>query len=324
MVDLEGAKIRILEAAARRWTEFERSKELVFRGSFVTGLWIGRERRRCDDLDFVAADGHPRAERVVADLRIALAVELDDGVRFETSDLEWRQIFEDTPQPGVRVTVPVCIGAIRDQLQIDVSSGDPIPFGSVPTVVDGKGGTFLISAPVPEVGFGWKLHGLVEREGLVWRPKDLADLWLMCEHVELDEEKLREAIKVAFGSRDGPIWRLDRLVGGTMGQSATSRRSWAKLRKAQPEMGLPERLAAVVDVVGDRVRPHWEALRIEPSVFEIAPSMAEMREALGDDPQFSERPWDEVEQSSSTTEAVRVRSPIRTTPRRLQSSDAGG
>ena len=277
MVDSRIATL-ILDAAARRWTRSPGRHNLIFRGSFVLGLWIGRGRRAAQDLDFLAMYPFDR-ERVHREMQLALSEDLNDGIWFDSEGIESEVIFAETEFPGVRLNVPVVSERGHDSLQIDVAFGDPVPFGSVETPVETANETTTILAPVPEVGFAWKLHGLVEFEGLAWRSKDLADLWLLIRHAELDEKKLDEAIRVAFESRDGPLWRLDRLFDGKLGGSARSQRGWRKLRAAQPEMGLPEMLESVVTDVANQIAHLVARRRSDPTAYPASPTVTEMQTA---------------------------------------------
>lgn len=274
-----------LEAAARRWVKFKHAELLIFRGSLVTGAWIGREKRPCDDLDFLADFPFDEA-RLIKLIADALSIDSDDGIRFDCSAIDSQPIFTDSDFPGCRLQIPAKSDLISTTIQIDVGFNDPLPFGPVATELKTDSDTMHILTPYPEVGFAWKLHGLVEKEGFFWRIKDLADLWLMASHCELDPTKLDKAINVAFESRDGPLWRLDRLFERNVGRSRGSRKDWQAIKQAMPKAGLPETIAEACDLICPIIEPHWRRYHYHPSIFVCGISLADVEQAIDGRPNF--------------------------------------
>jgi len=248
----------ILDDAACRIAQAD--AQLLFRGSYVLGLWIGTHRRHCDDLDFLALYSQDN-ERAVSTILHALSREVCGEIAYDLDSACHELIFEDSVSPGLRLTVPVKHATVESDLQLDIAFNDPLPL-EVQTCELGTGKRACeLPTPAPELAYAWKLDGLVESEGLAWRPKDLADLWLMQRHVEMNPERLRTSIEVAFQSRDCPFWRLDRLIQRAMGTSSGSRRRWAKLVRERVEGEYPSDLAEVVDEVAEFTSPFMELLR---------------------------------------------------------------
>ena len=277
--------MKSLEAIARRWTRSATPGDLCFRGSLVTGIWIGRERRPCEDIDFLASFPYDEAI-LLAKVKKALSIDCHDGYHFEIASLVSTPIFIDTGFPGCRISVPACFNSGKQPVQIDVGFNDPLPFGPIETSLVTDSDTFPILAPPPEVGFAWKLHGLVEKEGNLWRIKDLADLWLIAKHCELDETMLAESIRVAFESRDGPLWRLDRLFSGDIGHSRGSRKEWDRIRQAMPTADLPESIAETCRLVCQVAEPHWQRYRKTPPRYASNITQEEMEAAVANELNF--------------------------------------
>ena len=124
-------------------------------------------------------------QQAISDIGQALAIDAGDEVQFDAASITHEEIFAETDFPGIRLLVEAEAASTKRALQIDIGFGDPIPFGPVPTTLETELGAIETLAPRPEVGFAWKLHGLVEKEGQGWRAKDLADLWLMNQYVGL-------------------------------------------------------------------------------------------------------------------------------------------
>ena len=247
----------ILDVAVDLWAKSPFSKTMVLRGSYVMPFWSSRCFRSANDLDF-ASLGSFDPDKAFDMLCSALLDEDHDdklsNVKFLVQQATWEVIFEETNFPGIRVFLPVLKdGYSKGNLQIDIGFDDPIPCGPLETKSRfNDQTTFLI--PRPETAFGWKLHGVVEREGFSWRAKDVGDLWLIATTIKLDLEKLRESILVSFRSRDAPLWRLDRLLFGNFGRSSESRRGWRRLLRDHPEANFPTDHNVCVELIRETVK----------------------------------------------------------------------
>ena len=264
----------ILEAAMARIASNNLKNELLLRGSFLTSHWVGTEVRKCDDLDFLALSPLAETEDLKAvfdkfckSFRSALGQTIDDGVTFFTKRIESEIIFKESPSPGLRLNIPFRFDnksiSSSSVLQIDVGFNDPLP--EPQPIVGFQFATGLIEfrSVTPELAFGWKLHGLVEWEGLVWRAKDLADLWLLQNRFSFAPTKLKSAVRVAFESRDAPLWRLDRLLQRQLGKTSGSRRRYSRFLAEFTDggRGYPEKLSELIEDVAQVVYPVIDQLK---------------------------------------------------------------
>ena len=259
----------ILEAAIARIASSDLRNRLLLRGSFLTSHWVGPGIRKCDDLDFLALGSFENPSRNFSHfsdaLRTALGQPLDDHVEFLVDQMSVEVIFEETAWPGLRLTVPLestsdhklNLEQYETPLQIDLGFNDPLPKPQPTFEFETAVGKVELTGSSPELAFAWKLHGLVEREGLGWRAKDLADLWLLQNRFPFDQTKLKAAIKLAFESRDGPLWRLDRLVHRRLGRTSGSRRRYARFLRefSFNGHGYPAELRSLVDDVAKKIEP---------------------------------------------------------------------
>ncbi len=254
----------ILDAAVARIAASPLREQLVLRGSYLTSHWVGGENRSCADLDFLALSNFD-PERLKSQFCVMLSEELDDSVQFATLQLECELIFEETEFPGCRLTVPVSNGDRVASFQIDIGFGDPL---SEPPQLEEfltQSGQFTILSICPEIAFAWKLHGLVEKEGITWRPKDLADLWLLQNQFAFNPMKLDAAIKIAFESRDAPFWRLDRLTEEKLGRTSGSKKRYSKFLQLNGAGILPLELSTVVSDVSEVARAALDRINPETS-----------------------------------------------------------
>ena len=219
------------------------SQDFVLRGGYLTREWIDPLPRPTEDLDFVG-DFPFGIDETIERFLPALAVELDDGVRIDPSKLVARGIWLDTEFPGVHIDIAIGVDRADQRLGIDVGFNDPV----VPPAVRWPNG---VRAVRPETQLAWKLHGLVEM-GDQWRPKDLADLWLIATRVPLDPALLPPAIAAAFTSRGFTIAQAIRAFDDERWATKSARVRWASQR------GL-----ALPDVIGElraRLAPAFATL----------------------------------------------------------------
>ncbi|MBX3155850.1 MAG: nucleotidyl transferase AbiEii/AbiGii toxin family protein [Deltaproteobacteria bacterium] len=228
----------------------------VLRGGLATRAWIeGRARRPTKDLDCVGDfpfDVEDTARRFRPALEVGADV-VDDGVRFDPARFAARGIWLDSAFPGVRITVTAGVNAVDQELTVDVGFHDPLVPPATTLVL---GGT-AVRAVRPETQVAWKLHGLAEMTAS-WRPKDLADLWLITRHVALVEDDLVPAIDAAFASRGFTREQARRTLAEPMWATKTARLRWEPYRTTLPE------LAQVVAEVRAHLDPALARLMKEP------------------------------------------------------------
>jgi len=102
------------------------------------------QRRPTRDIDLLANTSSNEPAAVAALVREITAVEADDGVVYETSQMTTRIIREQDLYAAVRVAVPARIDRARRPLRIDVNVGDPVT--PAPTLVSYPA---LLAEPFP-------------------------------------------------------------------------------------------------------------------------------------------------------------------------------
>jgi hypothetical protein len=233
----------LLEGVLRRVGRLPGAGGLVLRGGLLTRAWVAPWPRPTRDLDFVG-DFPFDVEETARRFAPALAEAIDDGVCIDRDRFTAQGIWTDTRFPGARLSLWLGLGAADQPLSVDVGFGDPL----VPEPVWLECPALLPQPPArvracrPETQTAWKLHALAEM-GLSWRPKDLADLWLITTRVALEAEALPGAIKAAFVSRG---YRTEDAVGlfhQPHWSTKTARVRWDAHRGRLPE--LPQVVAEV-------------------------------------------------------------------------------
>jgi Nucleotidyl transferase AbiEii toxin, Type IV TA system len=197
------------------------SQDFVLRGGYLTRAWIDPLPRPTVDLDYVG-DFAFGIDDTIARFAPALAYVLDDGIVIDPPKLVARGIWLETAFPGVHLDIAIGMERADQRLGIDIGFGDPL----VPPAAAWENGARVVR---PETQLAWKLHGLVEMADQ-WRPKDLADAWLIATRVSLDPAALPPAIAAAFESRGFAIAQATGLLDDARWTTKSARVRWASQR----------------------------------------------------------------------------------------------
>jgi hypothetical protein len=243
---VEATRAYVLIAIAARVARV--CDDLVLRGGLLTRAWIPGHRP-ARDLDFVG-DFLFAIDATRERFARALALDLADGVAIDEDTLSAAGIWLDSEFPGVRLRFAAGFERADDVVFVDVGFRDPL----VPPPMTIRLAGTDIRAVRPETQIAWKLHALAEMQAS-WRPKDLADLWLITRHVALDAALVARAIPPAFESRGFPLASA-RVLDAPQWATKTARVRWESYRARIGE------LANVLDDVRAALRaPIEEATR---------------------------------------------------------------
>ena len=114
----------ILERFLYRLSVSVHRNRFVLKGGMLLAAF--GERRPTADVDFLARQVSNDIDAIAALVREILAVEIDDGVVFDPSELRAELIREADLYTGVRIVVPASVARARHPLRIDVNVGDPV------------------------------------------------------------------------------------------------------------------------------------------------------------------------------------------------------
>jgi hypothetical protein len=219
----------LLAGWLRRAQSVPAASAWVLRGSLVTAALCPGARAPAD-VDYLlpgapSAPGEPAVAAALEAALRAIAAAPDPGPPLEIVAIE--PIWAETPWPGLRAHVAATGGG---RFQVDLAAGDPM---CVPPWRLTVAGVEAVLACAPETLFAWKLHGLCEHGTGRWRAKDLFDLDLLWRHAALDRAATREAVTLAFSSRQTPLGALDDFrARESWGCSRGGVRKWRALAKA--------------------------------------------------------------------------------------------
>lgn len=137
--------------------------------------------------------------------REVCAIEADDGLAFDTTDLRVERIKEDANYEGIRILFLARLAGARIPVQIDVGFGDAV----LPTPA-----TFPVLLPLEppriqvyqrETAIAEKFQAMVALDISNSRMKDFFDVWILSRTWAFDFEPLRTAIVSTFERRSTPL-----------------------------------------------------------------------------------------------------------------------
>lgn len=240
----QGVRHHLLTAIAERLARTGEGSSFVLRGGLLTRAWVAPAPRPTRDLDYVGDFAFDVAD-TVRRFAPALAVAHADDVVFDPARLQAEGIWLHTAFPGVRMTVALGIGLVDQDVSLDIGFRDPlVPAATWVTTPSGA----ALRAIRPETQVAWKLHALAEMAAS-FRPKDLADLWLITKHVALEPAALGPAIVAAFESRAFTLASARDVLEAPHWATKSSRIRWRTQRPTGPE------LAPILDAVRAYLRP---------------------------------------------------------------------
>lgn len=183
------------------------NRDFVLKGAMLFALWRdvpGRPTRDVDLLGLVDVN-HERLRQIFAEACMTKVV--DDGLRFAPESIVTDDIRDDQEYRGTRVRLLGYLGNARIALQIDIGFGDavtPAPATiDYPTILDFPAPR--IRAYHPATVVAEKFNAMIVLGMMNSRLKDFYDVYIILQHMGLDEAQLVEAITSTFQRRKTPL-----------------------------------------------------------------------------------------------------------------------
>jgi len=185
------------------------ANSFVLKGALLFALWYDTPHRPTKDADLLGF-GPDDADTLRNTFTAVCAIEVDDGVRYETAGIRIAPIREDNVYGGLRLTIPALLGSARLPVQVDIGFGDAITPApetvTYPTLLDDLSAPSLRAYPVYTV-IAEKFHAMVVLGMNNSRMKDFFDLAIIARTSELDGSTLVDAMRATFARRNTPLPR---------------------------------------------------------------------------------------------------------------------
>ena len=228
-----------------------RVSESTYRDQFILkgGLNLysryGNEARPTRDIDLAGLNLPNTLEAVRQVIKAIAKLNLDDGVRFDTSDVSAEEIIEAANYKGIRVELLARFEDAFEKLQLDVSFGNAI----TPAPVELRFPSFLGDKPHSLLAYpletivAEKLAAAVEIGEGNTRLKDFYDLYWILEHETIGDASLAKALERTFTTRGTPG---DRRQALTHLDSTRAQAAWTAFLTGSP-VAAPARFSEVLE-----------------------------------------------------------------------------
>jgi hypothetical protein len=192
-----------LERLLFRISQSEHKMTFILKGALLFELWTEETHRPTRDADFlsIGSSDPRRFEELFKEICVLSVV--DDGLTFDPSSVNARQIKEGADYEGVRVTFLGYLEKARIPIQLDIGFGDAVTPAAVetafPTILDGPSAV-LLTYP-RETVVAEKFEAMVKLGIANTRMKDFHDLYSLSRLFSFEGQVLSEAIVRTFERR---------------------------------------------------------------------------------------------------------------------------
>ena len=261
-VDQEFRRILVsygLERILYRLSISDYRDRYMLKGGMLVSLWTMSIGRFTFDIDLLKfGDLTEFTESVVLrEFTEILGIDAEDGLKFDTSNVESNTIMEDQKYTGLQIRTTGFLGTATIPISIDLAYGEgslkkgyEVDYGSLLDLPTAK-----IRAYSPESIMAEKFQAIVNLGLINSRIKDFYDLYTLPRSLSIDNDALRNSVKATFAQRETAI-PPDRPVGLSM-QFATNPSKiaqWLKYNKRTQLAGTN------LDFVADEIWKHFSPI----------------------------------------------------------------
>ena len=253
-----------MERFLYRLSVSQHAQDFLLKGSLMLRSLGAELSRPTMDIDLL---GKTSNDKVILRKMVeeCCAIDINDGILFETTGITLLDIVEGADYHGVRISFNARLGPARIPMQIDIGFGDkvvPAPVWiELPEILDF--GTPRLRACTAETAIAEKLHAAVSRETINSRMKDFYDIYMMGHYLQFKGNILVDAVKATFNNRDTPIKKKVPLaLTSDFAQYPGKKEQWAAFVRKLQLKNQPA-LEDVIDFMADFLLPVLNAIACE-------------------------------------------------------------
>jgi hypothetical protein len=245
-----------------RLSRTSQADQFVLKGAMLFKVWQVMEARSTMDIDLLGSS--QIIDHVEAIIRETCRQEVhpEDGLVFDTRDLQVHPIAEQADFDSVRASFRATLVNARIPLQVDVGFGrvTPAPItADLPSILDFPNPQLLVYTR--ETVIAEKLHAMVKLGMLNSRMKDFLDIWVLSRHFSFDGQALSTAITDTFAHRKTGIPESPVALTRAFGSDPTKKKQWsAYLRKQRLNDRAPASLEELIHDLHQFLHPVLAAL----------------------------------------------------------------
>lgn len=181
----------------------DHSDLFVLKGAMLFTLWHEVPGRPTRDIDLLGF-GNPTHQQLKQMFTDVCDVAFDDdGLRFDPESIQTDDIRDDQEYFGIRIRLSAFLGNAKIPIQIDIGFGDavtPAPEEiEYPTILDLPAPKVRAYHPVTVIAE--KVNAMVVHGLMNSRMKDFYDVYILLNHMNIDDDLLAKAIGATFNKR---------------------------------------------------------------------------------------------------------------------------
>ncbi|WP_309617434.1 nucleotidyl transferase AbiEii/AbiGii toxin family protein [Salinibacterium sp.] len=237
----------VLEALLARIAASDYRDDFVLKGGVLLAAFAAR--RPTKDIDLQATGLANDADQVTARVRQIAALDVADGVLFDTESIKASVIRGDDEYAGIRVRLVGALGLAKLTIGIDVNFGDPIwpppSLVELPRVVElGQPPVTLFGYPLTMV-LAEKIVTAIDRGEANTRWRDFADVYTLVRARPVAAAEFAASLAVVAEYRHVELRPLLPLLAPMPQRAQEKWLAWR--RRTGREQELPERFADVLE-----------------------------------------------------------------------------
>ena len=195
-----------LERLLHRLSLSPHRERFVLKGAMLLATWFDEPHRATRDVDLLGF-GDAAEDALLATFRKIMAIEVDDGMRFDLKGLKVEAIRKEVEYGGSRLRTTAALAGAHIPITVDIGFGDAVEPGvediDLPVLLD-MPSPHLRAYP-PETVIAEKFHAMVVLGRANSRMKDYYDVWMLIDSLELEPQRMRRAIEATFARRNTEI-----------------------------------------------------------------------------------------------------------------------
>jgi len=239
-------RLYALEGFLARLATSTHETQLVLKGGVLLAAYGLRRATR--DIDFQARQVPNDTATVLKIACDVAAIDLNDGLIYQTDTATAETIRDDDTYQGVRVTLSAELATARISLHIDVNVGDPIwPSPGLITIPGLLGRSIELHGYPLSMVHAEKLVTAIDRGTTSTRWRDFADVYMLSGHHATDAAELRTSIGKVAEYRSVELQPLARLLDGWADRAQPRWGVW--LRKQDLPSDVPAQFTEVIAAV---------------------------------------------------------------------------
>jgi len=228
--------------------------QFILKGALMLRVWKSPEFRPTMDIDMLGKASN-EVDSICTQIADIIAIDIADGLVFDSGTIKGERIKEDADYEGVRVRFTGTLENARVNMQIDVGFGDiihPDPIeAELPTILDSPAPRLLCYSR--ESAIAEKFEAMIKLGELNSRMKDFYDIWLLSRQFKFAGTDLAEAIRLTLNNRGTEM--PDEITAFTEDFIDTKQTQWKAFHKRLKQEHIPVNFSEIVEEVKAFLQP---------------------------------------------------------------------